>query len=98
MIIVDMVFDDVTTWHDYVDIKNIYVFYMMTHMRVFALVLRVFTRDFTVMCLMDVMCTPIVGGVASVSTMMNLGWNRDATVSLRGLPKPTPVSGLVYDF
>ena len=44
----DLVFDNATTWHDYV---NLYIsmFYMMTHMKVFTLVLRIFIRGFTVM-------------------------------------------------
>ena len=32
-------FDDATTWHD--DVDNIYIFFMMIHMRIFTLVLRV---------------------------------------------------------
>ena len=38
-----------------------------------------------------------MGGVADVSTKVDLGRSRDATVSPRGLPRPTPVSGSVYD-
>ena len=37
------------------------------------------------------------GGVVSVSTMVDLGQSRDVMVSPRDLPRPTPVSGLVYD-
>ena len=43
-----------------------------------------------------VMCHA-VGGVADVSTMGDLGRNGDTTVSLCGLPRPTPVSGSIYD-
>ena len=42
-------------------------------------------------------CTPVVGGVAGVSTMMNLGRSGDATVLPHGLHKPTLVSDSVYD-
>ena len=42
------------------------------------------------------MC-PVVGGVADVSTTMDLGQSGDVTVSSRGLPRPIPVSDSVYD-
>ena len=42
-------------------------------------------------------CAPVVGGVAGVLVTTDLGRNGDATVSPRGLPRPTPVSGLLYD-
>ena len=41
-----------------------------------------------------VMC-PVVDGVVGVSTIVNLGRSGDATP--RGLPRSTPMSGLVYD-
>ena len=40
------------------------------------------------------LCAPVVGGVAGFSTMTNLGRSKDATMSSRGLPRPTPVVGL----
>ena len=46
------------------------------------------------MGLIDVMMCPVVGGVAGVSTTTDLGCSGDATMSPRGLPRPTPVVGL----
>ena len=46
------------------------------------------------MGLIDVMMCLVVGSVASISTTTNLGHSGDATMSLRGLPRPTPVVGL----
>ena len=42
-------------------------------------------------------CALIVSGVAGVSIMVDLGQRGDATVSPRGLPRLTPVSGSIYD-
>ena len=39
-------------------------------------------------------CAPFVGSVAGVSTMTDVGRNGDATVSPRGLSRPTPMVGL----
>ena len=38
-----------------------------------------------------------MGGVVGVSTTIVLGWSENTTVSSRGLPRPIPVSGLIYD-
>ena len=48
------------------------------------------------MCLIYIWCAPVVDGVAGVSTTTNLGWNGDATVSSRGLPRSTPMSSSIY--
>ena len=44
--------------------------------------------------LIDVMMCPRRGCVVGVSTITNLGHSVNARVSLRGLPRPTPVIGL----
>ena len=46
--------------------------------------------------IVGLMLDPAVGGVADVSTTV-VGQSGDATVSLRGLPRLTPMSGLVKD-
>ena len=38
-------------------------------------------------------CAHVMGGVVGISTTTDLGCSRDATVSPRGLPKPTLVVG-----
>ena len=52
-------------------------------------------RERSHMGLIYIVICPAMGGVADISTTTDLGWNGDATVSLHGLLRPTPVSGSV---